>query len=91
LQNSAQESACCAQNFTFERNQRFQQAAGQLDGLAPQKRGPKPDPQAIELAKLRRENARLQDRLERAQFIIDFQKKWRRCLGRRWRLPIWTI
>ena len=51
---------------------RRQREAGQLDGLAPRKRGPKPDQQAIELAKLRRENARLQDRLEQAEFIIDF-------------------
>lgn len=45
---------------------RKQRELGELDGLAPQKRGPKPDPQAIELAKLRRENARLQERLRHA-------------------------
>jgi len=60
---------------------RRQREAGELDGLAPRKRGPKPDPQAIELAKLRRENARLQDRLERAEFIIDFQKKVAQMFG----------
>ncbi len=51
---------------------RRQRERGELDGLAPRKRGPKPNPEAIELAKLRREHARLQDRLERAEFIIDF-------------------
>ncbi|MGA7951705.1 MAG: IS3 family transposase [Thiobacillaceae bacterium] len=61
---------------------RRQREAGELDGLAPRKRGPKPDPQAIELAKLRRENARLQDRLERAEFIIDFQKKVAQMFGK---------
>ena len=60
---------------------RRQRERGELDGLAPQKRGPKPDPQAIELAKLHRENARLQERLRRAELIIDVQKKVARMLG----------
>ena len=45
---------------------RRQREQGELDGLSPQKRGPKPDPQAIELARLRRENERLQERLRQA-------------------------
>jgi hypothetical protein len=49
--------------------------------LAPHKRGPKPNPEAIELAKVRRENARLQERLRRAELIIDVQKKVARMLG----------
>jgi hypothetical protein len=52
-----------------------------LDGLAPQKRGPKPDPQALEIERLRRENARLQERLRQAELIIDVQKKVARMLG----------
>jgi transposase-like protein len=44
-------------------------------GLAPQKRGPKADPQAAELARLQRENERLRQRLERAEAIIEVQKK----------------
>ena len=60
---------------------RKQRELGELDGLAPRKRGPKPDPQAIELAKLRRENERLQERLRRAELIIDVQKKVARMLG----------
>lgn len=60
---------------------RRQQERGELDGLAPQKRGPKPDPQAIEIERLRRENARLQERLRQAELIIDVQKKVARMLG----------
>lgn len=50
-------------------------------GLAPQKRGPKVDPQAAELARLRRENERLRQRLERAELIIEVQKKVSQMLG----------
>ena len=60
---------------------RKQRELGELDGLSPQKRGPKPDPQAIEMAKLRRENERLQERLRRAELIIEVQKKVARMLG----------
>lgn len=60
---------------------RKQRELGVLDGLAPRKRGPKLDPQAIELARLRRENERLQERLRRAELIIDVQKKVARMLG----------
>ena len=50
-------------------------AAGQLAGLALKKRGPKPDPQAAELAHLHLEVRRLQARLQQAEAIIDVQKK----------------
>lgn len=50
-------------------------------GLTPQKRGPKVDPQAGEIARLQRENARLQAHLERAERIIDVQKKLAMLLG----------
>jgi transposase len=60
---------------------RKQRDLGELDGLAPRKRGPKPDPQAVELARLRHENERLQERLRRAELIIDVQKKVARMLG----------
>ena len=60
---------------------RKQRELGELDGLSPHKRGPKPDPQAIELAKLRREHERLQERMRRAELIIDVQKKVARMLG----------
>lgn len=54
---------------------RRQRDASQLAGLAPRKRGRKADPQATELARLQRENARLQGQLQRAELIIDAQKK----------------
>ncbi len=58
-------------------------ARGQLQALTPQQRGPKAvaDPLAEELASLRRENARLQVQLTRAETIIDVQKKLSQLLG----------
>jgi transposase len=55
--------------------QRLKQGAISLDRLPP---GPKPEPPnplADELARLRRENARLQAQLLKAETIIDVQKK----------------
>jgi transposase len=60
---------------------RRQRERGELDGLAPQRRGPKPDPQAAEIARLKRENERLQKRLQQAELIIDFQKKAAQLFG----------
>jgi len=54
---------------------RRQREAGQMNGLAPRQRGPKPDPQAAELAQLRRDNERLKRKLQQAEVIIDAQKK----------------
>ena len=59
---------------------RQQRASSQLRGLRPKKRGRKPDPQAAELARLQRENERLQARLEQAETIIEVQKKLCRLL-----------
>ena len=59
---------------------RRQRAADQLQGLRPKKRGRKPDPQAVELARLQRENERLKARLEQAETIIEVQKKLCRLL-----------
>ena len=67
--------------FSYLTTWRKQRESRELDGLAPQKRGPKPNPDAIELAKLRREHARLQERLRQAELIIDVQKKVARMLG----------
>ena len=52
-----------------------QREAGQLAGLTPHKRGRKADPQATELVRLQRENGKLQGQLQRAELIIDAQKK----------------
>ena len=54
---------------------RHQRDAGQLAGLTPKPRGPKPDPHADENARLPRENERLQTRLQQAEVIIEAQKK----------------
>lgn len=61
---------------------REQRRRGELQGLTPAKRGRKPDPQAAEIAQLRRENERLQAQLERAELVIDVQKKVSHLLGR---------
>jgi transposase-like protein len=60
---------------------RTQRDRGALQALAPQKRGPKVDPQAAEIARLRRENERLQARLQQAETIIEVQKKLSALLG----------
>ncbi len=63
---------------------RRQRERGELDGLSPQKRGPKPNPEAIELAKLRREHARLQERLRQAEIIISVHTcPGGRCQGKK--------
>ena len=54
---------------------RKQRETGALAALAGKKRGPKVDPQADALARLQRENAKLQAKLARADLIIDAQKK----------------
>ena len=60
---------------------RQQRERGSLEGLSPQKRGPKTDPRARELARLQRENERLRERLKQAELIIDVQKKVAQMLG----------
>jgi transposase-like protein len=53
-------------------------AAGELKPGAAKRRGPKPDPvraERREIDRLGRENARLQRRLERAEAIIEVQRK----------------
>ena len=60
---------------------RQQRRRGELHGLTPAQRGRKADPQAAEIARLQRENERLKAQLERAELIIDVQKKLSRMLG----------
>jgi transposase-like protein len=63
---------------------RRQRAAGAFEALSPAKRGPKtvePNPLAVELALARRDNLRLKQRLERAEAIIEIQKKVAVLLG----------
>src|SRR5664279_3753095 len=49
--------------------------------LAPKRRGPKPAGSARQIQKLERDNARLRHKLERAELIIDAQKKLCVALG----------
>ena len=60
---------------------RRQRADGEAQGLTPQKRGRKSDPQATEIAQLKREIGNLQRQLQRAEIIIDVQKKLSQLLG----------
>ena len=59
---------------------RREREAAELAGLAPKKRGRKPDKEAAELAKLRRENERLRKQLDQAELIIAAQKKLARLM-----------
>lgn len=60
---------------------RQQQEVGRLAGLTPQQRGPKSNPEAEEMSQLRQENARLTRQLEKAELIIEAQKKLSEILG----------
>jgi transposase-like protein len=62
---------------------RRQKEQGELEALAPKKRGRKStaNPLAEENQHLRKENARLSRRLEQAELIIDVQKKVSALLG----------
>lgn len=62
---------------------RRQREQGELDALAPKRRGRKPtaNPLTEECQRLRKENARLSRRLEQAELIIDVQKKVSALLG----------
>ncbi len=56
----------------------------ELEALAPKKRGPKPqavDPSARKLVEAEREIARWKKRAERAETIVEFQKKVSEILG----------
>ncbi len=57
--------------------------AGPTAGPQPHQRGPKAahTPEQDEIARLKRENARLQAKLEQAEAIIDIQKKVSALLG----------
>jgi transposase-like protein len=57
---------------------------GETAGLTPKKRGPKatpPDPRDRKIVELERETRRLKSRLERAEALVDLQKKVSMILG----------
>jgi transposase len=59
-------------------NWRRQREVADLAALAPQKRGPKPDPSRVDaqhIAQLTRERDRLRVELDKAQLVIEVQKK----------------
>ena len=60
---------------------RREQATGERAGLSAKKRGPKVNAQAVELARLKRENERLQVKLQQAEAIIAAQKKLAELFG----------
>lgn len=60
---------------------REQRERGSLAGLSTHRRGPKVDEQAVELARLQRENKRLHEKLKQAELIMDVQKKVAQMLG----------
>ena len=68
-------------NLTTWRRQRDE---GQLQALSPKKRGRKAqqkNPLAERVARLEKENRRLQDQLKQAKTIIEVQKKISEILG----------
>lgn len=63
---------------------RAQRARGELAGLTPKQRGPAPKPQnplAAKVATLEREVARYKVRAERAEALVELQKKVAELLG----------
>jgi transposase-like protein len=63
---------------------RRQRTAAEQAALAPRKRGPKPAAdrdQVLQIARLTRDNDRLQNRLDKALFVIEVQKKVAALLG----------
>ena len=62
---------------------RKERKSGILEGLAPQKRGPKSKvtPLSVEVQKLRRDNERLAEQLRKAEIVIEVQKKLTMLLG----------
>jgi transposase-like protein len=60
---------------------RRQRVQGELAGLEPRVRGPRPQPQQAMVTQLRQDNERLQLRLKQAEAIIDVQKKVSHLLG----------
>lgn len=63
---------------------RSQAERGELAGLTPRRRGPKPtpvDPRDKRIAQLERENKKLNRRAERAEALVEVQKKLSELLG----------
>jgi transposase-like protein len=63
---------------------RQQRQQGRLNGSQDRKRGPRPQPEAAELKRLRAENEHLRTRLKQAETVIEVQKKVSQLLGLNW-------
>ena len=75
---SKPDAACNSQLIASWRKQL---GAADQAALAPKRRGPKPNPSARQIQQLHRDNARLHRKLERAELIIEAQKKLCVALG----------
>jgi transposase-like protein len=60
---------------------RQQRQGGRWDAGNATQRGPKAQPEAKEIARLKRENEQLRAKLKRAELIIEVQKKVSALLG----------
>lgn len=60
---------------------RRERETGQMQALAPRRRGRKPNPLEAENERLRKQLARTEKRLEQAEIILDTQKKLCQLLG----------
>jgi transposase len=70
--------------FSHIRDWRRARERGELEGLSPKKRGPKPappDPRDKKIAEQQREIERLTKRAERAEALVELQKKVAALLG----------
>jgi transposase len=70
--------------FSHIRDWRRARERGELEGLSPKKRGPKPappDPRDKKIAEQQREIGRLTKRAERAEALVELQKKVAALLG----------
>jgi transposase len=70
--------------FSHIRDWRAARERGELEALRPKRRGPKPvppDPRDKKIAELERENVRLSKRAERAEALVELQKKVAALLG----------
>lgn len=79
--DTAQVSAVLRREGLYSTHLKKWRAERDLRMLEPSKRGKKANPESAELRRLRKDNQKLQRKLEEANQIIDFQKKISEILG----------
>ncbi|HEY6275397.1 MAG TPA: hypothetical protein VIX86_03620 [Streptosporangiaceae bacterium] len=62
--------------------------AGALAGLARPRGRPAPDPRDAQIARLRKEKARLEQELAKARFVVEVQAKLQAYAGDRCQVPV---